>query len=523
MKKTLYVYDSQNLEKMKQSLVDYSFSSLTNLIHKYNELSDIQHLESNQIQNQVFDITNIVLSEFYYRPFIERYLLTIADYEFENVFFCIQKKYLVILEEKFPFLFDEEEIDYLFTYQEEKSDTSTEKTEIKIYPPIELFVYEKIETINRMKTNKETISLSTILNAYNDETLNFNLNIKEISLEKTIKYVDITSIIKMLIIRKDLIVQFEIFFYQLFLHNDIKYCVFKDVLEDTLLSFPLTFIEKQSLDNEIISEERYKEEISNLDIKRTTLSLEKINAELKGHFLFKEDFKQNLIRFSFFNKMKKRKILSVFLCGASGIGKTEFAKITSRSLYEGENLIKINFGNYSTEGVLNSLIGSPLGYIGSEKGGELINKISESKSKVILIDEFERATPSVYNFFYELLEDGAFTDRQGIEHDLDGYIIVFTSNMTEEYYQKKIPDSLKSRFDMVYNFEDLDIIEKKEYIHQITLELIEDLNKEFGTSLNMTVIARKLDGLEMMVNLRNIKRKVEEIVFDEFYREYTIN
>ncbi|MEO2553628.1 hypothetical protein, partial [Enterococcus casseliflavus] len=91
MKKILYVYDSQNLEKMKQSLEEYSFSSLINLIHKYNELSDIQSLESNQIQNQVFDITNIVISEFYHRPFIERYLLTIVDYEFKNVFFCIQK------------------------------------------------------------------------------------------------------------------------------------------------------------------------------------------------------------------------------------------------------------------------------------------------------------------------------------------------------------------------------------------------------------------------------------------------
>ena len=29
-----------------------------------------------------------------------------------------------------------------------------------------------------------------------------------------------------------------------------------------------------------------------------------------------------------------------------------------------------------------------------------------------LIDEFEKATPSVYNFFYELLEDGIFTDRR---------------------------------------------------------------------------------------------------------------
>lgn len=73
-------------------------------------------------------------------------------------------------------------------------------------------------------------------------------------------------------------------------------------------------------------------------------------------------------------------------------------------MYPNQAFIKINFGNYSNEGVLNSLIGSPLGYIGSEEGGELINKMKLSKSKVILIDEFEKATPSVFHFFMNCLK-----------------------------------------------------------------------------------------------------------------------
>ncbi len=88
----------------------------------------------------------------------------------------------------------------------------------------------------------------------------------------------------------------------------------------------------------------------------------------------------------------------MFLIGESGISKTEFANILSKSLYPDEELIKINFGNYSTEGALNSLIGSPLGYVGSDKGGELIRKINSSKFKIILIDEFEKVTPAVFNF-----------------------------------------------------------------------------------------------------------------------------
>ena len=188
-----------------------------------------------------------------------------------------------------------------------------------------------------------------------------------------------------------------------------------------------------------------------------------------------------------------------------------------------KNILKINFGNYSTEGVLNSLIGSPLGYIGSEEGGELINKIDTSKSKVILIDEFEKATPSVYNFFYELLEDGVFTDRHGIAHNLDGYLIIFTSNMTEVMYHEKIPDSLKSRFDMVYHFVGLPAEEKQRYIQNTAIDLIENLEKHFGTKVEIHKIQNELNELCEYDNLRDIKRNVEDIVFNSFLGQFTRN
>ena len=53
-------------------------------------------------------------------------------------------------------------------------------------------------------------------------------------------------------------------------------------------------------------------------------------------------------------------------------------------------MAKVNFGNYSSHDALNSLIGSPLGYIGSD-GGELLKRIQESDVGLILIDEFEKA------------------------------------------------------------------------------------------------------------------------------------
>lgn len=218
--------------------------------------------------------------------------------------------------------------------------------------------------------------------------------------------------------------------------------------------------------------------------------------------------------------MNERKIFSIMLCGDSGIGKTEFAKITSKILFPNEPLIKLNFGNYSTEGVLNSLIGSPLGYIGSEEGGELINKINTSGAKLILIDEFEKATPSVYNFFYELLEDGIFTDRHGNPHNLNGYIIVFTSNMSQKQYQKHIPESLKSRFDMVYYFVDIPLDEKNKYIDAAAANLIDKLNTNYDVKISKDTLDGQLYQLLSLNNLRDIKRKIEDIVFAEFFNQY---
>ena len=138
-------------------------------------------------------------------------------------------------------------------------------------------------------------------------------------------------------------------------------------------------------------------------------------------------------------------------CTTSGVGKTETARVLSDLLAPGQPLPKINFGNYSSKDSLNSLIGSPRGYIGSEEG-ELSLKIEASESGVILIDEFEKANPAVWNFFLDLLESGHFTDPQGAMHDLDGYTIVFTSNAPKEEVRGKFPPELLSRFGLKARF-----------------------------------------------------------------------
>mgnify|MGYP000012144712 FL=1 len=380
-----------------------------------------------------------------------------------------------------------------------------------------IYVYDSIQLI-KSYSEKRIVSIGELLNDYNGLTIFYSLEkIKEKVKKENIDFIDISSLVEIVNFRSDMILQVEILFFKLAKFYDGNYCLRSDCA--FILDEKVPFIFKKTIPLEE-QKERLEAEMDEIDVKSISEIVDNINSELIGHDIFKNDFKKNLLKYSFLNNMGNRKILSILICGESGIGKTEFAKIVSKKMYPNEDLIKINFGNYSTEGVLNSLIGAPLGYKGCEEGGELINKIKKSKSKVILIDEFEKATPSIYNFFYELLEDGVFTDRHGNRHDLNGYIIIFTSNMTQEIYQEHIPNSLRSRFDMVYYFENLQYDEKNYYIQKNAKKLINELEQNYGKKVNYKNIESELARLVVYENLRDIKRKIEDIVFDEFFPKY---
>ena len=178
-------------------------------------------------------------------------------------------------------------------------------------------------------------------------------------------------------------------------------------------------------------------------------------------------------------------------------------------MYPDEPPIKINFGNYSGKGSLWSLIGSPKGYVGSEQGGELTNKILHSKSKIIVIDELDKADEAIFTFFYEMLEDGQYTDLDGKVIDLDGYIIVFTANLNNTNFKDMIPEPLFSRFDMTYEFQPLSYADKVQFVSDFTDKLIEDYTEHIGV-LDKTTIKNQIveENYQNYDNLRSIKRNV---------------
>lgn len=515
MSKRLYVVNHEKINNLRMNFPNRDIVSIAWIFNSAPSIEEIDNLCDDIINNCMIDITMLTTDNLYNGIFVERYLYTLIE-RFKDILFLINALKKDLLLDKFPYIFNEINEDYYDGVDYSKKENTINKLNVK---PVSLLVYQETLCENIIQEHT-VISIGCLFSGA--ENLNYRFNIEEVEnvlVEKNIQYIDISQIVHTLAIRKDLLLTFEVVLKQIKnLNEGIHFLISEDLKNELKRYFPFSFTYKDySLSRPVVHESKSIETKLLLDGISQNM-IENIDNRLWGHKDFKKDFNFNFQKFVLLNKLKKRKIFSIFLTGKSGIGKTEFAKILSETLYPDQTLIKINFGNYSNEGVLNSLIGSPLGYIGSEEGGELINKIRESKSKVILIDEFEKASSSVFNFFYELLDDGKFTDRHGVEHCLDGYIIVFTSNMSKERFVDLIPDPLKSRFDMVYRFMELSLDEKRQFINNIAKELIQNIYRNNSVLIDMNNITNTLNLLTEHTNLRIIKRKVEDVVIEEYYR-----
>lgn len=513
--KLLYIYDTKSIFILKDELIDYDFVTLTSIVRECDNVNKICTLD---ISKHAIDLTNFFYdtsNNRWHRGVMEEYIMELID-KFDNVVFTLVASEEHKFIDTYPFLFTKESIHYCLVEDEEKYLNNQESKEI-IYinaTTNEILIYDNISDICDCTSEMNIFNFAQLVKDFNGFSANFNFE----KIDKDISYlIDITTLVEYLRYRKDQVFVYELIFYNLAKKKNIRFLIHKKSLDCMNELFPFIFREQKKFNthktDKCITCKPLNQDISfSDDVENITSTLDEL---LKGHDDFKNAFKSNLLKFKLLNKIGRRKILSIFICGKSGIGKTEFARLLSQIMYPNEEQIKLNFGNYSNEGVLNSLIGSPLGYVGSENGGELINKVRESESKVILIDEFEKADGKVYNFFYELLEDGQFTDRAGNVHDLDGYIIVFTSNLNMSNYHKYIPEPLDSRFDMKYFFTPLVKDEKLQFIQLYSDKLVEDLEDEFRISFDRDELNNKLINLVECDNLREIRRGIEDVIISE--------
>ena len=129
-------------------------------------------------------------------------------------------------------------------------------------------------------------------------------------------------------------------------------------------------------------------------------------------------------------KDPSRPIGSFLFLGPTGVGKTELARALAETLFDSEdNIVRIDMSEYMEKHSVSRLIGAPPGYVGYDEGGQLTEAVRRRPYAVVLLDEFEKAHPDVFNILLQVIDDGRLTDNQGRTVDFKNCVLLMTSNI----------------------------------------------------------------------------------------------
>jgi len=121
-----------------------------------------------------------------------------------------------------------------------------------------------------------------------------------------------------------------------------------------------------------------------------------------------------------------RPLASFLFVGPTGVGKTELAKCLAEFFYGSrERMVRLDMSEYNGPGSATRLVSAP----GQAQEGILTAQMRDQPFSVVLLDEFEKADPQVFDLFLQVLGEARLTDGSGRVADFSNALIIMTSNL----------------------------------------------------------------------------------------------
>lgn len=206
--------------------------------------------------------------------------------------------------------------------------------------------------------------------------------------------------------------------------------------------------------------------------------------------------------------MRDERPSAVLPYGPSGVGKTETARCLAEAL--GGGLTRIQFSMMQTDEAYEYLFGA------EHSKASFARDLLARESNVVLIDEFDKVNPALYNMFYQLFDEGRYVDTN-YDVDARNCLFLLTSNFPNEREARRaMGGAIFSRISASVEFTDLSAEGKRELIRRHYDRIVSKLDEEDRTSIaESDILSWFENNAERYDNMRTLKAKIEKAVFEK--------